>query len=43
MVAFDPPDIVAKPLAEVMGRVKTVPGNFDLLVTAKALGVTFGD
>src|SRR5215813_5658136 len=40
MVAFDPPDIVAKPLSEVVGRVKTVPGNFDLLVTAKALGVT---
>jgi hypothetical protein len=43
MVAFDPPDIVAKPLAEVVGKVKTVPMNFDLLVTAKALGVTFGD
>jgi hypothetical protein len=43
MVAFDPPDIVAKPLSEVVGRVKTVPRNFDLLVTAKALGVTFGD
>lgn len=43
MVAFDPPDIVAKPLAEVVGRVKTVPKTFDLLVTAKALGVTFGD
>jgi phosphofructokinase-like protein len=43
MVAFDPPDIVAKPLAEVVGKVKTVPGTFDLLVTAKALGVTFGD
>jgi 6-phosphofructokinase 1 len=43
MVAFHPPDIVAKPLAEVVGRVKTVPMNFDLLVTAKSLGVTFGD
>jgi phosphofructokinase-like protein len=43
MVAFDPPDIVAIPLAEVVGRVKTVPRSFDLLVTAKALGVTFGD
>jgi ATP-dependent phosphofructokinase / diphosphate-dependent phosphofructokinase len=43
MVAFDPPDIVAKPLAEVVGKVKTVPSTFDLLVTAKALGVTFGD
>ena len=43
IVAFDPPDIVAKPLAEVVGKVKTVPKTFDLLVTAKALGVTFGD
>jgi 6-phosphofructokinase 1 len=43
MVAFDPPDIVARPLAEVVGKVKTVPKTFDLLVTAKALGVTFGD
>jgi 6-phosphofructokinase 1 len=43
MVAFDPPDIVAKPLAEVVGKVKSVPKNHDLLLTAKALGVTFGD
>src|SRR5262245_7730282 len=43
MVAFDPPDIIAKPLVEVVGKVKTVPKNFDLLLTAKALGVTFGD
>ena len=43
MVAFDPPDIVAKPLSQVVGRVKSVPENHDLLLTAKALGVTFGD
>jgi ATP-dependent phosphofructokinase / diphosphate-dependent phosphofructokinase len=43
MVAFAPPDIIAKPLVEVVGKVKTVPRSFDLLVTAKALGVTFGD
>ena len=43
MVAFDPPDIVARPLVDVVGKVKTVPNNSDLLVTAKALGVTFGD
>ena len=43
MVAFAPPDIVARPLADVVGRTKTVPMNSDLLLTAKALGVTFGD
>ena len=43
MVASDPPDIVARPLEEVVGRTKTVPLDSDLLLTAKALGVTFGD
>src|SRR5947207_94268 len=43
MVAFAPPDIVARPLADVVGKTKCVPMNSDLLLTAKALGVTFGD
>jgi 6-phosphofructokinase 1 len=43
MVAFDPPDIVALRLEDVVGKTKTVPHDFDLLMTAKALGVTFGD
>jgi 6-phosphofructokinase 1 len=43
MVAFDPPDIIARALADVVGKTKTVPMNSDLLLTAKALGVTFGD
>jgi 6-phosphofructokinase 1 len=43
MVAFAPPDIVARRLEEVVGKTKTVPMDFDLLLTAKALGVTFGD
>jgi len=43
MVAFDPPDIVARRLDEVVGKTKTVPMDFDLLLAAKALGVTFGD
>jgi 6-phosphofructokinase 1 len=43
MVAFDPPDIIARRLEDVVGRTKTVPMDFDLLLTAKALGVTFGD
>lgn len=43
MVAYDPPDIVARRLEEVVGKTKTVPPDSDLLQTAKALGVTFGD
>ena len=43
MVAFDPPHIVARRLEDVVGKTKTVPLDLDLLVTAKALGVTFGD
>ena len=43
MVAFDPPDIVARRLEEIVGRTKTVPMDNDLLLAAKALGVTFGD
>jgi 6-phosphofructokinase 1 len=43
MVAFNPPDIVALQLGDVVGKTKTVPKDFDLVLTAKALGVTFGD
>jgi phosphofructokinase-like protein len=43
MVASDPPNIVARQLEEVVGRIKTVPMDLDLLVTARALGVTFGE
>jgi ATP-dependent phosphofructokinase / diphosphate-dependent phosphofructokinase len=43
MVASAPPDIVARTLNEVVGKTKTVPLDSDLLTTARALGVTFGD
>jgi phosphofructokinase-like protein len=43
MVASAPPDIVARPLAEIVGKTKTVPLDYDLLLAARALGVTFGD
>ena len=43
MVAFAPPDIVARRLEDVVGKIKTVPMDFDLMRTARALGVTFGD
>jgi 6-phosphofructokinase 1 len=43
MVANHPPDIVPVPLGEVVGRTKTVPLDYDLLLTARAMGVSFGD
>jgi len=43
MVAFAPPDIVARSLESIVGKTRTVPPDFDLVLTAKALGVTFGD
>jgi ATP-dependent phosphofructokinase / diphosphate-dependent phosphofructokinase len=43
MVANHPPDLVPIPLGEVVGKTKTVPLDYDLLLTARALGVAFGD
>jgi hypothetical protein len=42
-VAFAPPDIVARRLDDVVGKTRNVPVDFDLVVTAKALGIAFGD
>ena len=43
MAAYAPPDIIALPLEEVVGRTKTVPLDHDLLLTARSIGITFGD
>src|SRR5437588_707083 len=43
MVAWDPPDIISRQLEDIVGKTKTVPMDIDLLLTARALGVTFGD
>jgi ATP-dependent phosphofructokinase / diphosphate-dependent phosphofructokinase len=43
MVAYDPPDIIARRLDDIVGKTKTVPLDSDLLLTARALGITFGD
>jgi ATP-dependent phosphofructokinase / diphosphate-dependent phosphofructokinase len=43
MVANNPPDIVPIPLADVVGKTKTVPLDYDLLRTARAVGVALGD
>ena len=43
MVAFHPPDIVAVPLDRVVGRTRNVPLDFDVIRTARAMGVSLGD
>jgi 6-phosphofructokinase 1 len=43
MVAFHPPDIVAVPLERIVGRTRNVPLDFDVVRTARALGISLGD
>jgi 6-phosphofructokinase 1 len=43
MVAFHPPDIVAVPLDRIVGRQRLVPVDFDVVRTARALGIALGD
>jgi 6-phosphofructokinase 1 len=43
MVAFQPPDTVAVTIAAAIGHLRTVPPNGDIVQTARALGITFGD
>jgi 6-phosphofructokinase 1 len=43
MVAFHPPDIVAVPLENVVGRTRYVPRDFDVVRAARAVGVSLGD
>ncbi len=43
MVAFDPPDIVSVPLDRIVGRTRNVPLDFDVVRTARAMGISLGD
>jgi ATP-dependent phosphofructokinase / diphosphate-dependent phosphofructokinase len=43
MVALDPPTVRYVPLAEATRRMKTVPLDSDTVVTAREMGITFGD
>ncbi|MDP7294990.1 MAG: ATP-dependent 6-phosphofructokinase [Vicinamibacterales bacterium] len=43
MVANRPPELVAVPLAEMVGKTKKVPLDLDLVNTARAIGISFGD
>ena len=43
MVALDPPTVYYVPLREVTARMKTVPLDSDTMLTARDLGISFGD
>ena len=43
MVSLDPPDVRAVPLGEALARPKLVDVEGDVLRTARALGISFGD
>jgi 6-phosphofructokinase 1 len=43
MVALDPPTVRYVPLKTVAGRMKSVPLDCDTILTARELGISFGD
>jgi 6-phosphofructokinase 1 len=43
MVALDPPTVRYVPLAKATNRMKTVPIDCDSILTARDLGISFGD
>jgi 6-phosphofructokinase 1 len=43
MVALDPPTVRCVPLTEAISRTKTVPLDCDTILTARDLGICFGD
>jgi 6-phosphofructokinase 1 len=43
MVASRPPDIVAVPLEKIVGRTRNIPLDFDVIRTARAMGISLGD
>ena len=43
MVALQPPDIVAVPIAEAIAKPRRVPLDSDVIATARDLGISLGD
>lgn len=43
MVGLDPPGIITTPIAEAISKMKRVPLDCDTMLTARALGISFGD
>jgi 6-phosphofructokinase 1 len=43
MVAYDPPVVTRVPLTDVVGKMKSVPLDSGIILTARHLGISFGD
>jgi 6-phosphofructokinase 1 len=43
MVAFRPPNMAAVPLEESVEKMRSVPLNSDQILTARDMGISFGD
>jgi ATP-dependent phosphofructokinase / diphosphate-dependent phosphofructokinase len=43
MVGLDPPGIKTTPIEDAVSKMKLVPLNCDTIMTARALGISFGD
>ncbi|MDT8069107.1 MAG: 6-phosphofructokinase [Terriglobia bacterium] len=43
MITFELPDIKRVPLAETLGRIRTVPAGSEIMKIARSLGIAFGD
>lgn len=43
MTALHPPDVVAVPIEEIVGRTRTVPPDADIVRSARHAGICFGD
>lgn len=43
MVALDPPRVLTVPLDEAVREIKRVPLDSDILLTARSMGISFGD
>ena len=43
MIALDPPEVKAIPLEQGIDRMKSVPLDCDTVLTARQLGISFGD
>jgi phosphofructokinase-like protein len=43
MTALHPPDVVAFPIEDVVGKTRTVPPESDIVRSAKHVGICFGD
>ena len=43
MVALDPPNIRAVPIADAISKIKRVPVDSDMVETARDVGISFGD